>query len=282
MRIGVRLPTAGPAASRDGILGAARGLEAAGAEALWVSDHVVQPRAIASPYPYAADGRATWDPAVPQLEAVTALAAVAAVTTHAVLGTAVLVLPQRQPVLLAQQLAAVDVIAGGRLVIGVGAGWLAEEFAALGADFARRGALLDEGIAVLRSSWAGEPVATPSHPIPAGIVAAPVPAAPIRILVGGMSGVAMRRAARLGDGWIAQVAADAEGVAAISEGRRRLHDAALAAGRDPGELRIAARVSGPGAAPGLVRDLAAAGVGDAILDAPADPADLARWRDAGT
>ncbi|MFW8745246.1 LLM class flavin-dependent oxidoreductase, partial [Mesorhizobium japonicum] len=138
MLIGVRLPTAGPAASRDGLLDAARELEQAGAEALWVSDHVVQPREIASPYPYAEDGRATWDPTVPQLEAVTALAAVAAVTTRVRLGTAVLVLPQRQPVLLAQQLAAVDVIAGGRLVIGVGAGWLAEEFAALGVDFARR------------------------------------------------------------------------------------------------------------------------------------------------
>ncbi|TXK16968.1 TIGR03619 family F420-dependent LLM class oxidoreductase [Homoserinibacter sp. GY 40078] len=271
MRIGTRLPTTGPDANRAGIVDRARELEAAGFDSLWVSDHVVQPETIQSRYPYSADGTTTWDPAIPQVEALVALAAVAAVTERVELGTAVLVVPQRQAVLLAKQLASIDAIAPGRVVLGAGAGWLAEEFQALGADFARRGAVLDETIDVLRDCWTGRPPARTGIAVdlPAGIVVAPAPAQSIPVLVGGMSGPAIRRAIARGDGWIAQTSCTAEGAAEVVRLAARLREEAEVAGRTA-PLRIAARLSGGDAqaAALLLPVLAAAGVDDVVLDTP--------------
>jgi len=278
MRVGFRLPTSGRRVDANALLRQARALEAAGAASLWLSDHVVQPTVIRSRYPYAADGTAAWDPTGDYLEAVTVLAALAVATERVELGTAVLVVPQRAPVLLAKQLATVSALAGGRLALGVGAGWLAEEFAALGADFASRGRLLDEGIAVLRQAWTG------TLPPRSGLQATwtdelavrPVPVVPIPILVGGMGPAAMRRVARAGNGWVAQVRADGEGLAALADGVRALGAALTEAGRARDDVRIVVRCSGsasPSVVAALARGMAALGAGDVILDAPADADD---------
>src|SRR6476659_5974556 len=128
MRIGVKVPNSGPLPERLGIGAMAAELEAAGFESLWVSDHVVLPEEIGSQYPFAEDGRATWPTDTPYFDALVALALAAAVTERVGLGTGVLVLPQRQPVVTAKQVASIDTASGGRLTLGVGAGWLEEEF----------------------------------------------------------------------------------------------------------------------------------------------------------
>ena len=132
-------------------------MEASGFASLWVSDHVVMPATVTSRYPYASDGVATWATDEPWYDSIVALAMAAAVTESVELGTAVLVLPQRQPVVLAKQVASLDRLAGGRVVLGVGAGWLAEEFAALATPFEARGRAPTSGSILLRSCWTGRP-----------------------------------------------------------------------------------------------------------------------------
>ena len=151
MLIGAKVPNSGPLPAARGIGPMAAELEQAGFDSLWVSDHVVLPAVIESRYPFAADGKATWPSDTPYLDAMIALMAIAAATSRVRLGTAVLVLPLRQPVVLAKQAASIDVLSGGRLELGVGAGWLAEEFAALGVQFADRGALFTESLAIARA-----------------------------------------------------------------------------------------------------------------------------------
>ncbi len=139
MRIGAKVPNSGPLPVERGIATMAAELEAAGFESLWVSDHTVMPRHIESRYPFAADGKPTWPSDTPYFDAMIALAVIATATQRAAIGTAVLVLPLRHPVILAKEAASIDVLSGGRLVLGVGAGWLAEEFDALDVPFASRG-----------------------------------------------------------------------------------------------------------------------------------------------
>jgi probable F420-dependent oxidoreductase len=281
IRIGARLETSGHGVARASLVGAARAYEAAGFDSVWVSDHVVQPRTIASPYPYSADGVAGWPTDEPFLEAVVAMTLVAAVTERVEIGTAVLVLPQRNPVLLAKQLATLDLVAGGRIALGVGAGWLAEEFAALGADFDGRGRAMTESIEVLRRCWTGSPEAFDgdSYTLPGGLVSLPAPAHPIPVLIGGMSSAALRRAASTGDGWLAQVDGPAVDLAALETAIASLDAACSAAGRDPSELRVVVRVTGPGAKAGEIapqlRDLAALGVDDVIVSGTSDAAAIA-------
>jgi probable F420-dependent oxidoreductase len=202
MRIGAKLPNSGPLSSE--IPATAVTLERAGFDSLWVADHIVMPETIRSRYPFAPDGRATWPTDTPYVDALIALALAAAVTTRVRLGTAALVLPQRNPVQLAKQLASIDVASGGRLELGVGAGWLAEEFAALNVPFARRGERMDEWIAILRECWTGrtDERAGEFYDLPAGTLCMPTPGE-IPILIGGHSPAALRRAGR-NDGWLAQ------------------------------------------------------------------------------
>ena len=173
-------------------------LEASGFASLWVSDRVVMPATVTSRYPYAADGVATWATDDPWYDSIVALAMAAAVTDHAELGTAVLVLPQRQPVILAKQVATLDRLAHGRVVLGVGAGWLAEE-PRFSPRRSIRGALrTDEWIDLLRSCWSGRPERFDGahYQLPADVVCEPQPAGAIPILVGGTTKSAVRRARR--------------------------------------------------------------------------------------
>lgn len=281
MRIGAKVPTSGDLVSRISVGEAARTLEVAGFESLWVSDHVVMPRHIDSWYPFAADGRATWSPAAPWLDAVVALGAIAAATERAMIGTAVLVLPIRHPVELAKQLATVDVLSGGRLRVGAGAGWLREEFDALGVPFDSRGRRLEEWIAILRTCWTGrpEPFNGEHYSLPPGVLCLPTPAHPLPILVGGHSRPALRRAGSIGDGWLGQQALDSLDIAELTAARAAVAAAARRAGRDPEPFPIVLRiVEGAGRADQLARrlpELERAGVDEVIVDVDWDAGDPA-------
>ena len=272
MAIGVKLPHTGAAAIAHGIAALAIELEAAGFDSLWVSDHIVFPTTVSSFYPFEPDGVVRWPTDTPYVEALIALAVAAAVTTRPRLGTAALVLPQRNPVVLAKQAASIELVAPGRLVLGVGAGWLREEFDALAAPFDTRGARMVEWIALLRDCWTGHPAehSTEHYRLAGGMLMQPPPG-PIPLLVGGHSLVALRRAGRIGDGWLAQQAVpdlDPHQLAAEIE---LVRAAATAAGRAPAELRIVLRLVSSVGRLGVVADrladLAAAGVHEIIVDA---------------
>jgi probable F420-dependent oxidoreductase len=271
--LGAKVPNSGPLPERLGIGPMAAALESAGFESLWVSDHVVMPVDIRSRYPFATDGRATWPTDTPYYDAVVAMTLIAAATTTARIGPAVLVLPQREPVVLAKQLASLDVLSNGRIALGVGAGWLAEEFAALDVPFDSRGSRFVEWISLLRACWTGspEPHRGRHYDLPAGVLTRPAPAHRIPLYVGGHSPVALRRAATLADGWLAQQSVLAIDPAELAAGRRAMTEAAGRAGIDPAGLRVVLRlVDSTGRCAEVARalpDLAEAGVDEIIVDA---------------
>jgi probable F420-dependent oxidoreductase len=272
MRIGVKLPHTGDAVPATSVAGRARDLELAGFDSLWVSDHVVQPEVIESPYPFAADGKATWPTTTPYLEALVALTAAAAVTERVRLGTAALVLPQRNPILLAKQVASLDALSGGRVALGIGAGWLREEFDALAMPFQGRGARMEEWITLLRECWTGRPAArsTTHYDLPANTIVLPTPAHAVPLYVAGHSPAALRRAASLGDGWLAQQEAPALDPERLAGEVTTIRAAASAAGRDPATLYVVLRLVGSaGRADEVARRLAEltrAGVDEIIVD----------------
>jgi probable F420-dependent oxidoreductase len=262
MRVGAKLPNSGAMPAERGIARMARVLESSGFASVWVSDHVVMPATVTSRYPYADDGVATWATDDPWYDSMIALAMAAAVTDTVELGTAVLVLPQRNPVVLAKQVASLDRLAGGRVVLGVGAGWLAEEFAALATPFESRGSRTDEWIDLLRSCWTGRPDRFDGvhYHLPADVVCEPTPARPVPILVGGTTRAALRRARQRGDGWLGIQPADAIDVAALEAAVTQL------AGVDRKVLRIVGSANlGPTVAATLPR-LASAGITDVVVD----------------
>jgi probable F420-dependent oxidoreductase len=277
MRIGVKLPHTGSAVPASSLARHARELELAGFDSLWVSDHVVLPNVIESRYPFAADGKATWPTATRYIEALVSLAAAAAVTERVRLGTAALVLPQRNPVLLAKQVASVDALSGGRVALGIGAGWLREEFDALGMPFESRGARMEEWIELLRECWTGRPAAhsTTHYRLPADTLVLPTPAHAVPLYVGGHSPTALRRAARLGDGWLAQQAVTALDPERLTSEIASIRSTASTAGREPETLQVVLRlVESSGRSDEVARriaELGRAGVDEIIVDV--DPVD---------
>lgn len=282
LRIGAKVPNSGPLPVEIGLATMARTLEDAGFDSLWVSDHVVMPSSIESSYPFAEDSKATWPVETPYLDAVVALAVLAAATRTATIGTAVLVLPLRQPVVLAKQAASLDVISGGRLRLGVGAGWLREEFEALEVPFDTRGTRFAEWIEILRRCWTGtpQPRAWEHYTMPAGVLCLPTPLSTVPLLVGGHAGPALRRAGELGDGWLGQQSVDAVDIGEIERAVTRMNDAATSAGRDPSRLEVVLRlVSSAGRSDEVTRHLPAlarAGVDEIIVDVAWDGGDPAR------
>src|SRR5690606_20422202 len=144
LRLGAKLPSSGVAPDGRPIGELARAAEEAGFDGVWVSDHVVMPREISSRYPFSPDGVMSWEPEAPWVDALIAMAAAAQATEAVDVGVGVLIAPLRNPLVLAKQVATLDLLSGGRTVVGVGAGWLREEFEALRVPFERRGEILDE------------------------------------------------------------------------------------------------------------------------------------------
>src|SRR5262245_42195266 len=191
MQIGIHLPHIGRKAGPDTIRRAAIQAEELGFADVWVSEHIIIPKG--APYPPSPN---FWDP-------VLTLTWAAAYTKRVKLGTSVLVLPMRHPLPLAKELATLQNLSEGRLILGGGVGWMEAEFAALGVPFRERGKRMDEGIAMMKAVWGDDPITFPTRWIDAKIDTMrmqPKPCAPIPIWIGGSSDAAIARALRL-DGW---------------------------------------------------------------------------------
>jgi probable F420-dependent oxidoreductase len=181
----------------------ARAAEEAGFHGVLLSDHLFFPGRLESVYPYAPDGKPGFDASTPFPEPWTVIAAMAAVTTRLRFGTMVYILPLRHPLEVAKAVGTAAVLSGNRVALGCGAGWIREEYDALGVDFKSRGRRFDEMIEVLRAVWRGGMVEHRGRIFQLGPLAmSPAPSAPVPIWIGGVSDAALRRAARLGDGWI--------------------------------------------------------------------------------
>lgn len=204
MRFDLWLPTANPFATPEFLLAVCEGAEERGINRIWVGEHVVLFDEYASSYPYSGDGRIPVGGETGLLDPFVTLSYLAARTTTVRLGTAMCLVPQRNPLYTAKEVATLDWLSGGRIDLGIGVGWLREEFEALGVPWQRRGRRADECLAVMRSLWEdevssfdGELVSLPAcrqYPKP---VQQHVP-----VHVGGESEPALRRVARLADGWV--------------------------------------------------------------------------------
>jgi probable F420-dependent oxidoreductase len=231
------MPTASPMTTFDLLEAVATESEARGISTLWVGEHVVLFEEYASSYPYAADGRIPAPPGSGLLDPIVTLSYLAARTKTVRLGTAMLLLPQRNPVYTAKEISSLDWLSGGRVDLGVGVGWLKEEFEALGVPWERRGARTDEYIEVLRTLWcddtssfSGATYTLPDCEMFPKPLQQPYP--PIHI--GGETDAALRRAARVGQGWHTFNRSPEE----LAEGLTSLDRFLAEAGRNRGELRI--------------------------------------------
>jgi probable F420-dependent oxidoreductase len=192
MKLGICLPHYGRSIEPSRLIQVAARAEEVGLDSVWVTDHVVVPRDTPLIYRDA------------MLDPLAVLPWLAGLTERIALGTSVIVAPYRSPLPVAKLLASVDVLSGGRLIVGVAVGWLEGEFEALGVPFRERGRRTDEAIELFRTVWTEEyPTITTHHHELTGVKASPMPLQKPRppILVGGSSEAALRRAARLGDGW---------------------------------------------------------------------------------
>jgi probable F420-dependent oxidoreductase len=191
MQIGIHLPQIGRKAGPEALRRAAMQAEELGFADVWTSEHIILPK------------NAAYPPSPIFYDPVLTLTWAAAYTKRVGLGTSVLVLPIRHPLPLAKELATLQNLSEGRLILGAGVGWLEAEFAALGVPFHERGRRMDEGIAMMRAVWSKDPVSFPARTIPAVIHdmrSLPQPIKPIPIWIGGSSEPALKRALRL-DGW---------------------------------------------------------------------------------
>lgn len=242
-----------------------RRAEAAGFESLWGGEHVIMPSTIDSKYPYTPDGKVPAEPETPIPDPLIWLAFAAAAAPTMRLGTCILIVPQRNPLVLAKELATLDQLSGGRVELGLGVGWLKEEFDALGVPWERRGARNDEYIEAMRALWAGphaefhgdfvdfDPVTCSPRPVQENIP----------ILVGGDSDVALRRAVRMADGYFPGEG-DMDRLRALVG---RLRQMCEDADRDPDEIEINAifaHFADPVAALEEMREI---GVGRAMVPA---------------
>lgn len=169
-----------------------------------VSDHIVFPETIDSAYPYAKDGKPYWPSSTPWPDPWTAIAAMAAVTRSLRFLTNIYILPARNPLLVAKQIGTVAAMSNDRVALGIGVGWMKEEFVLLGTDYHTRGKRMDEEVEILRTLFRGGMQEYHGrHYDFDRLEMSPVPNKPVPILVGGISEVALKRAARIGDGWIA-------------------------------------------------------------------------------
>lgn len=240
MEFGIHLPQSGAAGDPGLLCDFAQMAEGLGFDSLWCSDHIVHPREGSGAHPSGA-GHGAFPAEAPWLEALCSLAYVAAVTRRPRLGTCILVLPQRNPVLVAKQLATIDVLSRGRLVFGAGIGWWAEEFAALATPFSDRGRRMDEYLEVIRRCWMED------HPSFAGkyyqladvgFYPKPVQCAAAGgrppVWIGAYSAPGFRRAGRAGDGLFLSRTPPEQIPAAWQE----TCDAARSAGRDSSALTL--------------------------------------------
>lgn len=248
----------------------AKAAEDSGVESLWTVEHVVVPAGYESPYPYSPSGKMPGGETAPIPDPLAWISFMAALTTTVRLATGILILPQRNPVVLAKECATIDVLSGGRLTLGVGIGWLAEEFEAIGVPFDERVQRTEEHIEAMRALWSEDETFSGAHTSfsQARSFPKPVQDGGVPIVVGGHTKAAARRAGRLGNGFFP---ARAEDLSALIDECRR---AATDAGRDPDAIEIT--TGGPPSVD-FAKQMADIGVSRLVLPPPSfAPDDIAR------
>jgi len=238
MNFGVIFANVGPFATPVGARAIASAAENAGFDSLWTVEHVVVPADYESTYPYDPSGRMPGGEATDIPDPLVWLSYVAAVTSTIKLGTGILIVPQRNPAIVAKEVATLDKLSGGRMVLGVGAGWLAEEFDALGVPFAGRGRRLDSYVAAMRALWRDDEATVDDEFVSfTRAISKPKPVAgSVPIVVGGHTEVAARRAGRLGDGFFPGRGSPQR----LRELLDVMRQAAEEAGRDPDAIEVTA------------------------------------------
>ncbi|MDB5394751.1 MAG: class F420-dependent oxidoreductase [Rhodospirillales bacterium] len=234
MLIGVTVPNSGPLAASGAAVDIAEYAEQCGFASVWVVDHLILPHVSSEAYPYTRQSGVSLPPTWPILDPLIALAAIASRTSRVLLGTGVYLLPLRHPVINAKLAVSVDVIAKGRLRLGVGLGWIKEEYTTLNVSWNDRGKQFDEQIDLLRTLWRDEAPNFNGHfwqVKEIGFEPKPVKGT-IPLLIGGKNNAARRRAAKRGDGWHLIDMEPAE----VAAARAALAEDCRAAGRPPDQV----------------------------------------------
>lgn len=248
MQFGFALPGRGVLARPDVLAKLALKADALRYSSLFVTDHVVIPTAYSSAYPYSPTGRAAGDWSQGYLEPLALMSYLAGLTSRVRLGTSVLVIPYRNPVVTAKMLATLDAMSGGRVILGAGVGWLREEFEALSSPpFDERGRVTDEYLRLMRECWTREPVQWSGHyyrMAPVSVLPKPSQKGGIPIWTGGHTDAALRRAGELADGWhpIGHRPPAMLYPAEYKEKVTVIHDWARRAGRNPRDVTLSLRV----------------------------------------
>lgn len=267
MKFGLMFANTGPFAETEGLVEMAQTAESIGFESLWTVEHVIWPSDYSSTYPYAPGGKMPGDSTSSIPDPLIWLAYVAASTSTIKLGTGILILPERNPLVLAKSVATLASLSKDRLILGIGVGWLKEEFEALGIPWEKRGKRTDEYMGAMRALWAednahfdGEFASfqnVTSNPKP--------PSGSVPIVIGGHSKAAARRAGRIGDGFFPGKGSMTE----LGELTDIMNQAAANAGRDPSTIEVTAGHPGLfGADPAAAaEELKAVGVARTIIPA---------------
>ncbi|MGH7949407.1 MAG: LLM class F420-dependent oxidoreductase [Candidatus Binataceae bacterium] len=209
MKLGLMFANSGPFSNPEMLAHLATTAERCGFESIWTVEHVVIPQDYKSPYPYSPTGKIPGGEDVDIPDPLLPLAFAAAVTRKLKLATGILILPQRHPLYVAKEIATLDKLSNGRVVFGIGSGWLKEEFDSLGLDFHKRGAMTDEAIQALRILWSDNAASFSGKHFkfgPVKMFPKPVQKGGVPIVIGGHSRAAARRAGRLGDGFFPALA----------------------------------------------------------------------------
>ena len=239
MKIGLFGINMAQEAAPDTLLPLMARIEAMGFESAWTGEHALIPRDYQSRYPYNSSGKIGVPMETPFTDPLVTLSFVAAHTTRLKLGTGINILPQCNPLLMAKQVASLDHLSKGRLLLGLGVGWLAEEFKAMGTPFERRGQRFDDYLAAMKQVWSGDLVDHQSDFLDwQGFKSYPLPAQKPHppIIIGGHSPAALRRTVAMGDGWFGFTRSADE----LSALLQQLREMAGTAGRDPASIEITA------------------------------------------
>ncbi len=239
MRVGICCSGIGPTSDAAFVTVSAQAAEEEGFSTIWVGEHVVLfDRYPESRYPYGGmfgSDVPVPDPTTPITDPVVTLTWIAAVTRHIEVGSGIIILPQRQPLVLAKALSTLDALSGGRLVFGAGVGWCKEEYDAVGAPWVGRGERMDEYLQAIRVLWRDKRSTFRGNTTEfRDAYLYPKPARDIPVMIGGESDFALKRAARYGDGWFAFKLSVEDAPQKV----KRLHELAREQGRDPADLRV--------------------------------------------
>ena len=238
MKLGLMFANSGPFANPQLMAHLAQAAERFGFESIWTVEHVVIPQDYQSPYPYSPSGKIPGSEEVPIPDPLLPLAYAAAITKTLRLATGVMILPQRHPLYVAKEVATLDVLSNGRVILGIGSGWLKEEFDSLGLDFHQRGARTDEAIKSLRALWSPEAASSFQGKHfsfgPVKCFPKPVQKDGVPIVIGGHSPAAAKRAGRYGDGFFPAIGE----LDKLKELFAMMSAEAKKAGRDPKQIEL--------------------------------------------